>query len=100
MTGDNCSGFQPQKSNSSQIQESSKIQRRHRIFDGVGAKTSSSVSPNTKVINSISPTSAQPHTHSSKIINPINNRAQAESQPRRPQPENPQSRQTEVSYQA
>jgi hypothetical protein len=85
MTGDNYSGFQQQKSNS-QINESSKIQRRHRIFDAAGAKTSSSVSPNTKVVSPISPISAQPNVHSSKVINPVSkqhNYVQPEPQGRR-----------------
>lgn len=71
MTGDNIpSGLNHQKS-SSQINDSSKIPRRHRIFDGVGVETSSSVSPNTKVV---SPISAQPNSHnshSSKVVSPI-----------------------------
>ena len=99
LTGDNYSALHPSKSNNSQIQESSKIQRRHRIFDAVGAKSSSSVSPNSKVV---SPISAQPvHTYSSKVINPISSRPEAESKKQTEmQSVNPQSRQTEVSYQS
>ncbi len=72
MTGENNGeGLQLQKSNS-QLNDTSKIQRRHRIFDSIGAKTSSSVSPHQKIVSPISPIGNQPvQSHSSKVINPV-----------------------------
>ena len=67
----NQEALNSQKSNNSQIHESSKIQRRHRIFDSVGAKTSTSVSPNTKVVSPINSMQGQPNNQNSKLINPI-----------------------------